>query len=113
MGQVFDALTGRLLYQHRSPLNCATAFHKDGVLHALIGTYTGEGLVFALDTAHGLTLIASIPMHDNAIKGVAANDRHLFSVCAWPPWRCTTLTTSAARGMSSRRTLGSPSVAAP
>ena len=82
MGQVFDALTGRLLYQHRSPLNCATAFHKDGVLHALIGTYTGEGLVFALDTAQGLTLIASIPMHDNAIKGVAANDRHLFSVCA-------------------------------
>ncbi|MDD1016577.1 WD40 repeat domain-containing protein [Pseudomonas rubra] len=82
MGQVFDALSGELLYQHRSPLNCGATFEKNGVPHALIGTYTGEGLVFILDGRAGLKLVASIAMHDNAIKGVAANDRYLFSVCA-------------------------------
>jgi len=82
LGQVFDALTGKLLYQHRSPLNCATAFKRNGRLHALVGTYTGEGLVFAMDSSGGLELISSIQMHDNAIKGVAADDHHLFSVCA-------------------------------
>jgi WD40 repeat protein len=82
MGQVFDALSGRLLYQHRSPLNCGTTFQRNGQLHALIGTYTGEGLVFVIAGDNSLELVASIPMHDNAIKGVAANEHHLFSVCA-------------------------------
>jgi len=82
MGQVFDALSGRLLYQHRSPLNCGTTFQRNGQLHALIGTYTGEGLVFVIDGDNSLKWVASIPMHDNAIKGVAANEHQLFSVCA-------------------------------
>lgn len=82
MGQVFDGLSGRMLYQHRSPLNCGATFVKQGEDLALIGTYTGEGLVFGHDGKGGLRLVASIPMHDNAIKGVAADERHLFSVCA-------------------------------
>jgi WD40 repeat protein len=82
MGTVFDAVTGRVLHQHRSPLNCGTTFVKDGVTHAAIGTYTGEAIVFALEAGGGVRHVADVPMHDNAIKGISADEQFLFSVCA-------------------------------
>lgn len=45
LGRVFDALTRRTVHHHRSPLNCGARFLRHGVEHALIGTYTGEGIV--------------------------------------------------------------------
>lgn len=81
MGTLFDAISGRTLYQHRSPLNCATTFHKDGQLHAAIGTYTGEAIILRLD-ADGPRYLTQVQMHDNAIKGISADDSLLFSVCA-------------------------------
>ncbi|MEU2779832.1 WD40 repeat domain-containing protein, partial [Streptomyces sp. NPDC007162] len=33
LGKVFDALTGRALHQHRSPLNCGVTFSYDGQAH--------------------------------------------------------------------------------
>ncbi|MGY2400881.1 WD40 repeat domain-containing protein [Pseudomonas sp. SDO5271_S396] len=81
MGTVFDAKTGDTLYQHRSPLNCGTTFTRNGQLHAAIGTYTGEALIFNLD---GQTpqFLREVRMHENAIKGIAADEKYLFSVCA-------------------------------
>lgn len=81
LGQVRDALTGRLLHQHRSPLNCGVVFERDGVEHALVGTYTGEGLVFVAD-GDGVRLVAELQLHDNAVKSVGRSGGVLFSVAA-------------------------------
>ncbi|WP_329172278.1 WD40 repeat domain-containing protein [Streptomyces sp. NBC_01477] len=82
LGKVLDAGTGRVLHQHRSPLNCGARFEIDGVAHVLIGAYTGEGLVFRLDADGELHHVVDIPLHPNAVKGVAASGDLLFSVCA-------------------------------
>lgn len=82
LGRLFDAVSGRALHQHRSPLNCGTTFRRHGLLHAVIGTYTGEALVLAIDTSGAVTHLETWVLHDNAIKGLAANDEMLFSVCA-------------------------------
>ncbi len=82
MGKVYNAETGEVIYQHHSPLNCGATFDVDGRLHCVIGTYTGEGLVFRLDDNKRIQHLVNIPMHDNAIKGVCAGGGMLFSVCA-------------------------------
>jgi WD40 repeat protein len=81
LGCVFDARTGRSLHQHRSPLNCGALFTKDGVLHAIIGSYTGEGLLFRHGQG-GAEFVAAIALHKNAVKGIACSSREIFSVCA-------------------------------
>ncbi len=82
MGCVMDALTGELLHQHRSPLNCGAAFERDGLPHVIVGTYTGEGLVFAVPADAPVRLVATLPLHANAVKAVAVSDGTIFSVCA-------------------------------
>ncbi|MBJ9977088.1 WD40 repeat domain-containing protein [Pseudomonas sp. S75] len=82
MGQVYDAVSGRLIHQHRSPLNCATCFTRDGVPHAAVGTYTGEALIFRRDAQGQAEFVREVAMHDNAIKGISADEDYLFSVCA-------------------------------
>jgi len=82
LGQVFDARSGEVLYEHRSPLNCAASFLREGRAHAVIGTYTGEALVFALENDGGLRLVSSLKIYENAIKGLAADGETIFSVCA-------------------------------
>ena len=81
MGTLFDAVTGRVLYQHHSPLNCGDTFSRDGRLHAVIGAYTGEGIVLRLGKEN-VEHVETIRLHDNAIKGVACSEHHIFSVCA-------------------------------
>lgn len=82
LGRLMDAATGRLLHQHKSPLNCGVRFVRDGVEHLLVGAYTGEGLVFRLDPDGGLRHVTDVRLHDNAVKGVAVCGDLLFSVCA-------------------------------
>ncbi|NYH77369.1 WD40 repeat protein [Actinopolyspora biskrensis] len=82
LGKVFDALFARNLYQHKSPLNCAAKFWKDGIEHVVIGSYTGEGLVFRFDEPGRLEHVGDLSLHDNAIKGVAVSGDLIFSVCA-------------------------------
>ncbi|MFI2213133.1 WD40 repeat domain-containing protein [Streptomyces sp. NPDC020141] len=81
LGKVFDALTGRELYQHRSPLNCGAAFERDGERYAVVGTYTGEGLLLRLG-GDGAEHIEDLPLHVNAVKGVAVSGDLIFSVAA-------------------------------
>lgn len=81
MGTVFDARTGQAVYQHRSPLNCGITFHKGAKLHAAIGTYTGEALIFSLENRQP-RFLTEVRMHENAIKGIAADETYIFSVCA-------------------------------
>ncbi|MEU4230114.1 WD40 repeat domain-containing protein [Nonomuraea sp. NPDC026600] len=82
LGTVFDALSGRRLHQHHSPLNTATILHRDGAEYVLIGAYTGEGILLRTGTEGWAEQVSTFPMHANAIKGVAASDDVIFSVCA-------------------------------
>ncbi|MDX3385832.1 WD40 repeat domain-containing protein [Streptomyces niveiscabiei] len=81
LGKVFDALTGRELYQHRSPLNCGVAFERDGEQYAVIGAYTGEGLLLKL-TGDSAEHVRDLELNVNAVKDVAVSGDFLFSVAA-------------------------------
>jgi len=81
-GEVFDGMTGKVIYRHKSPLNCAACFEFEGFNYVVIGTYTGEGIVLQQDINGVLIFIKTIPLHENAIKGLAINNDILFSVCA-------------------------------
>jgi WD40 repeat protein len=81
LGRVFDALTGGVLHQHHSPLNCGTRFVRDGVEYLIIGAYTGEGIVFKAASGT-IEHVADLRLHDNAVKGVAVSGDLILSVCA-------------------------------
>ncbi|MDF5724369.1 MAG: WD40 repeat domain-containing protein [Rhizonema sp. PD37] len=82
LGIVFNAINGKVIYQHHSPLNCGATFVKDGLPHTLIGTYTGDGLVFQQNEYGVINFVKTIKLHNNAIKGVSAGNDTIFSVCA-------------------------------
>ncbi|WP_340613300.1 WD40 repeat domain-containing protein [Xenorhabdus thailandensis] len=86
LGKTFDACSGRELYQHRSPLNCGVAFKNNGTDYAVIGTYTGEGIVLRIDRSPDrhlqVTHITDLPLHANAVKDLAISDDLLFSIAA-------------------------------
>jgi WD40 repeat protein len=81
LGLVMDALTGRPMYQHHSPVNCAARFVRDGVEHVIVGAYTGEGIVLRAE-GDRLVHVCDVRLHDNAVKGVAVSGGVIFSVCA-------------------------------
>lgn len=81
LGQLFNAKTGQVLYQHHSPLNCGVRFLHAQQTHVAVGTYTGEILVFKV-TGHSVALMHSLKVYDNAIKGLSVMHEQLFSVCA-------------------------------
>ena len=80
LGQLFDALTAEVLYEHHSPLNCGVAFKKQGRSFIAVGSYTGEVLVFHVDGK--VVLEKKLEIYENAIKGLSFGDGVLFSVCA-------------------------------
>jgi WD40 repeat protein len=82
LGIVFDALTGQELYQYRSPLNCGVRFTLDWVEHVVVGTYTGEGLLFRIPAPGRAEYVRSLALNVNAVKGVAVSGDYLFSVAA-------------------------------
>ncbi len=82
IGVVFDAATGRRLHEHHSPLNCAAVFTRGGRETAIVGTYTGEGLIFALDGAGVPVFEGTVKLHDNAVKSLACSGDLIFSVSA-------------------------------
>ncbi|MBD0708725.1 MULTISPECIES: WD40 repeat domain-containing protein [unclassified Streptomyces] len=82
LGTVFDAPTGTPVHQHRSPLNCAASFTREGRRHVVVGAYTGEGVVLAETPEGTLEHIRDVPLHSNAVKGVAVSGDLLFSVSA-------------------------------
>lgn len=81
-GIVFDARSGQPIHQHRSPLNCGAGFVVDGTSHVVIGTYTGEGLIFREGGSGRVEFVEKVPLHNNAVKGVAVSGDLIFSVCA-------------------------------
>ena len=82
MGQIYDADTGVVLYEHHSPLNCGVAFIRRGKPHIAVGSYTGEILIFVLNADGSLELSIELRIYENAVKGLSSSDGLLFSVCA-------------------------------
>jgi WD40 repeat protein len=80
-GEVFDAISGEILYQHKSPLNCAAKFVNLGVEKLIIGAYTGEGIIL-FNNEGRISLERVLRLHSNAIKGISASVEIIFSVCA-------------------------------
>jgi toxoflavin biosynthesis protein ToxC len=82
LGKVMDALSGRVLHQHRSPLNCGAYFERSDGRYAVLGAYTGDGIILRLTGDGGVEHVTDIPLHENAVKGVAVSGDFIFSVCA-------------------------------
>lgn len=81
-GEIFTVETGEVVYHHHSPLNCAAYFSNDNNSGVIVGTYTGEGLVFKKNKDGKIEFSHEIKLHDNAIKGLAVSNNILFSICA-------------------------------
>jgi len=81
MGCVYDGSDGRVVYQHHSPLNCVSAFVRDGVNHFAIGTYTGEVIILR-ETDNSVEFVTSVSLHPNAIKGLASDGIRILGVSA-------------------------------
>lgn len=79
LGIIFDAIGGQALHQHHSPLNCGTAL---GANRVLVGSYTGEGLILSINADRGSPHVRTLPLHEQAVKGVAASGDYVFTVSA-------------------------------
>jgi WD40 repeat protein len=82
MGRIFDANTGKVLYEHYSPLNCAVLVPRQARQQLAVGTYTGEVLVFDVTADGRINLLQTMKVYDNAVKGLVVAGDTLFSVCA-------------------------------
>lgn len=82
MGAIFDAADGQVIYQHHSPLNCGASFRRGDCDYAIIGAYTGEGIVISKAPGQKPAVEAVVQLHENAVKGVAVAHGRIFSVCA-------------------------------
>lgn len=80
-GEIFNALTGEVIYQYRSPLNCAANYTVDDIQYVMVGAYTGAGIILAWQD-HKIVFKKIIALHNNAVKGLAATNNNIFSVCA-------------------------------
>lgn len=80
-GEITDALSGEVIYQHHSPLNCAATYLESGKEYAIIGSYTGEGIILVEDKGK-IRFSTTLSLHQNAIKGIVVEDGLIFSVCA-------------------------------
>ncbi len=89
LGIVFEAKSGKNIYQHRSPLNCASSLKIENEHAVVVGTYTGEALVFSVKNEK-VSFVKSIKVFENAIKSLSLTEDFLFAVCAtgeaafWP-----------------------------
>jgi WD40 repeat protein len=81
MGIIYNAKSAEILYQHRSPLNCAATYFDNNYHYAVIGSYTGEAIVLK-KLPNGFVIDRIIPIFNNAIKSLAISGSLLFSVCA-------------------------------
>ena len=82
-GKLFNAMTGEVLYQHHSPLNCGVSFMKNDKRYIAIGAYTGNVLIFSVkETTTELLLETSLQPFSNPVKSLSASEDTLFCVCS-------------------------------
>ncbi len=82
-GAVYNALTGHVIYQHHSPINCCESFELEGVNYSAIGAYTGEVIFIRYNKTTGEAVFdVSRKIHQNAIKGICVRNNRIFTACA-------------------------------
>lgn len=79
-GKIVEVVSGKVVLEYKSPLNCAVKYENQGELYAIVSSYTGEVLVFNMTNEP--KLIKEIKVHANAIKSLAINSGVLFALCA-------------------------------
>jgi len=77
-----DALTGDRLHEHPAPLTCAVAYRVDDGWQAVVGTRTGQGLLFEIADDGRVTQRRAISLHGSAVKSLAVQGERIFSVCS-------------------------------
>lgn len=83
IGKIYDALTGEVLYEVGAPLNCAAAFIYNQEHYAVVGVYSGDLVLLKYDKEKNkIVFVKKFRAHENAVKGVAASNDHVFSVSA-------------------------------
>lgn len=80
-GALFEVGSAGALHQHRSPLNCSATFVREGCQYLIVGSYTGDALVFRRE-GNVLRFLSPVQLHPNAIKGIACDAECVFTVCA-------------------------------
>lgn len=81
IGIIYNALTGAVIYDAKSPLNCGVSFEFKNRQYCAIGTYTGD-LVILESRNSEIKYVKTRRLHKNAIKGVTASEEKVFSVSA-------------------------------
>ena len=81
-GEIFNALTGKVITQHKSPLNCGKQFLSNGKRKMAVGSYTGEVIILTEDENGNPVYECDVKFQENAIKGLDVSDKYIFSVCA-------------------------------
>ncbi|RKH10158.1 WD40 repeat domain-containing protein [Corallococcus sp. CA047B] len=80
-GTLFDALTGQVLFEQPSPINCAVEVQRGGESLVVMGTYSGDAWLLA--RAEGrMVLRERLSVFRAAIKGLAVHGGTLFATCA-------------------------------
>ena len=66
-GIVYDAITGKEIYKHNSPLNCATFVELDDDVYLAVGAYSGDVIYINVNNTADCK---KHKLHSGAIKGI-------------------------------------------
>lgn len=77
-GAIYDVMSGDILHRHSSPLNCSELFEHDGSRYLVVGTFTGEALLFIVEIGR-CRFVRSVRVQENAIKGAAHHEGLLLT----------------------------------
>lgn len=81
-GSVLNALSGKSIGYHRSPLACGAVFQRESALYAVIGTDSGDGLILRMGPDDHFAFEEALPLHASGVLGLAADTRHILSIDA-------------------------------
>jgi toxoflavin biosynthesis protein ToxC len=79
-GTVMDATSGRILYAHSAPLHCGISVNINGAEHLIVGSHSGEALVFRWE-GRSLVHMRNVQLHAGAVTGLACSGGVMFSTC--------------------------------
>lgn len=81
-GKIFDALSGRMLFQCECPINQICVWHDAAKELAAVALYTGKIAIFEIVDEFELIFVKIIDALQNAVKSLSLSDSFLFAVGA-------------------------------
>jgi toxoflavin biosynthesis protein ToxC len=80
-GTIIDATSGHILYVHSAPLHCGISVNINRAEHLIVGSHSGEALVFRWD-GRSFVHVRNVQLHTDVITGLACSGNVVFSTCA-------------------------------